>query len=235
VVIGDLPDEARRVVRRACEERGAPLLDAAAECAVERDRENGRSVLRLATPRRVYPRVVLALRGDHQVQNALVAVRVLETLDERSVHVPAEAVTAGLTGARWPGRLDLVGAGDGREVLVDGAHNPEGAAALASYIGSEWPAGLPVVFGAMRDKDLAGMLRPLARVARPLILTTAPGQRAAGVHDLALAARSENIEDLLVCPDIAQALGAGWARAPRIAAAGSLYLAGHVLALMGRR
>jgi dihydrofolate synthase/folylpolyglutamate synthase len=233
-VIGPMADEARTVIRRACEERGAALHDTASECSVERDRQTGRTLVRLTTPRGRYPPLVLALRGDHQAGNAAVAARLLEILDARGVRVSEAAIVAGLGRARWPGRLDLVDAGGGREVLIDGAHNPAGALALATYLASEWPAGLPLVFGAMRDKDLAGMLRPLAPVARPLILTTAPGARAAEPGALARAARAEGAADVLVCPEITEALAAGWARAPRIAAAGSLYLAGRVLALLGR-
>ena len=166
---------------------------------------------------------------------AVVAVRLLELLDEGDLAVPEAAITAGLSGARWPARLDIVHAGDDRKVLVDGAHNPAGASALTGYIQSEWPAGLPIVFGAMGDKDLGGMLRPLAGVARPLIVTTAPGLRAAGAQHLAAVARSEGITDLEVCPDVGEALAAGWAHAPLIVAAGSLYLAGHVLTLLGQR
>jgi dihydrofolate synthase / folylpolyglutamate synthase len=234
VVIGELADEARRVVQEVAEHLGATLFDASAECTAERTRQHGRTILRVTTPRRTYPPFVLALRGDHQVQNATVAVRVLEVLDACGVPVDADAITAGLAAARWPARLDLVDAGGGRQVLVDGAHNPAGAAALASYIGSEWPAGLPLVFGAMRDKDLAGMLRPLGGVARPLIVTTAPGARAAAAEEIAALARAEGIHDVLICPGISEALTAGWERAERIAAAGSLYLAGRVLQLLHR-
>jgi folylpolyglutamate synthase/dihydropteroate synthase len=84
----------------------------------------------------------------------------------------------------------------------------------------------------MRDKRAADMLHPLARIARPLILTTAPGPRAADAERLATVARSIGVDDPLVCPAIRQALAAGWERAPRIAAAGSLYLAGEVLRLL---
>jgi dihydrofolate synthase/folylpolyglutamate synthase len=233
-VIGAMAEEARAIIRRVCEDRHAPLHDAASECRVEREREAGRTRLRLTTPLRRYPPVTLALRGDHQMANAAVAVRLLEVLNAQGVAVSEAAIVAGLTRARWPGRLDLVDAGAGRQVLIDGAHNPAGALALASYIESEWPAGLPLVFGAMRDKDLAGMLRPLARVARPLIVTTAPGARAAAAETIARTARQETAADLLVCPEVGEALAEGWARAPRIAAAGSLYLAGRVLELLGR-
>jgi dihydrofolate synthase / folylpolyglutamate synthase len=234
VVVGELPEEARAIVRRVCQERGAPLHDTSAECVVERARRNGRTILHLTTPRGVYPPTVLALRGDHQAQNAAVAVRLLELLDERGVRLSDAAITAGLAGARWPARLDVVTLGAGREVLVDGAHNPAGTAALEAYVRSEWPSGLPLVFGAMRDKQAADMLRPLATIARPLILTTAPGPRAADAESLAAAARSIGIDDPLVRPDIPHALAAGWERAPRIVAAGSLYLAGEVLRLLDR-
>jgi dihydrofolate synthase / folylpolyglutamate synthase len=232
-VIGGMADEARAVIRRTCEERRAPLYDAASECHARHQRQDGRTRVGLTTPVGAYPPVTLALRGDHQVGNAVVAVRLLEILNARGVAVSEAAILAGLTHARWPGRLDLVDAGDGREALVDGAHNPAGALALASYIGSEWPAGLPLVFGAMRDKDLAGMLRPLVPVARPLIPTTAPGTRAAASETIAQVARAQGATDLFVCPDVGDALAAAWARAARIAAGGSLYLAGRVLALLG--
>ena len=235
VVVGELPREALGIVRRICEGRGAPLHDTAAECVVSGARQNGRTILRLQTPRGVYPPTVLALRGDHQARNAAVAVRLLELLKDGGVPLSEAAIAAGLAGARWPARLDLVSVGDGREVLVDGAHNPAGAAALEAYIKSEWPQGLPLVFGAMRDKRAADMLRPLAEVARPLILTTAPGPRAADAEHLAAVARSIGVDDPLVCPVIQQALAAGWERAPRIAAAGSLYLAGEVLRLLDRQ
>jgi dihydrofolate synthase / folylpolyglutamate synthase len=235
VVAGELPHEALGMVRRVCQERGAALHDTAAECVVSRARQNGRTILRLQTPRGVYPPTVLALRGDHQARNAAVAVRLLELLNDGGVPLSEAAIAAGLAGARWPARLDLVSVGGGREVLVDGAHNPAGAAALEAYIKSEWPQGLPLVFGAMRDKRPADMLRPLARIARPLILTTAPGPRAADAEHLAALARSIGIDDPLVCPVIQQALAAGWERAPRIAAAGSLYLAGEVLRLLDRQ
>jgi dihydrofolate synthase/folylpolyglutamate synthase len=232
VVVGELPEEARGTVRRVCQERGARLHDTAVECVVARARQNGRTILRLTTPRRVYLPIVLALRGDHQAQNAAVAVRLLELMDERGVQLSEGAIAAGLAGARWPARLDLIPVGGGREVLVDGAHNPAGTAALEAYVRSEWPDGLPLVFGAMGDKHAADMLRPLATIAQPLILTTAPGPRAADAESLAAVARSIGVYDPIVCPRIPQALDAGWERAPRIAAAGSLYLAGEILRLL---
>ena len=128
---------------------------------------------------------------------------------------------------------DLVTPETGARCWWTAPTTPPVRAALEAYVRSEWPDGLPLVFGAMRDKPAADMLRPLATIARPLILTTAPGPRAAD------AASSPPPPDrsgstILVCPDIPQALAAGWERAARIAAAGSLYLAGEVLRLLDR-
>jgi dihydrofolate synthase/folylpolyglutamate synthase len=230
VVIGRLPRDAREVVERVCHEQSAPLIDALDGCIVETGRVAGRTQLALKTPSRRYGPLMLALRGDHQVDNAVVAVRLLETLDARGLTIGAEAVTRGLTDAVWPARLDLRTLPDGRAILVDGAHNPAGASALAAYVAAEWPSGLPLVFGAMRDKDLTRMIAALEPVARPLVLTRAPGRRAAEVDSLAAAATQAGVDDVEVEPLVERALERAWQHGRTIAVAGSLYLAGDVLA-----
>ena len=85
--------------------------------------------------------------------------------------------------------------------------------------------------GVMRDKDHRAMLSALLPLARPLILTRAPGHRAAEPQELAQAVATDKA--VLVEPDVNAALTLAWSRAPVIAVAGSLYLAGEVLALLG--
>jgi dihydrofolate synthase/folylpolyglutamate synthase len=187
------------------------------------------TVMGLTTPERRYDLVRLGLRGEHQVHNAVVAVRLLETVNARGLAVGEDAIRVGLEAVRWPARLDLRVLKDGRRVLIDGAHNPAGAAALSRYLSREWPGGLPIVFGSMRDKDLAAMLAPLASVARPLLLTRAPGERSASTSELAAAARTAGIRSPVLEPDMHQALERAWSMGQTIAVAGSLYLAGGVL------
>ncbi len=230
VVAGDLPGEARHVVTAVCRERQAPFIDAVAGCRTQVSSAHGATVLNLSTPLRDYGSVTLSLRGDHQAQNAIIATRVLETADERGLAASTSAVKTGLETADWPGRLDLRALPDGRRVLIDGAHNTAGAEALARYLRREWPGGLPLVFGAMRDKDLHGMLSALAPLARPLLLTQAPGRRAATVGELAEAARQAGVDGPVLEPEITTALERAWSMGQTIAAAGSLYLAGAVLA-----
>lgn len=104
-------------------------------------------------------RYTCALAGRHQIENARAAI-----LASRALGLSAEQIGAGLRTVRWPGRLELVSRHP--DFILDGAHNPAGAAALAAYI-REFCADRPVwlVFGAMRDKaveEVAEQLFPLA-------------------------------------------------------------------------
>jgi dihydrofolate synthase/folylpolyglutamate synthase len=233
VVIGELPSEALEVVRMASAERGAVLIEAAAGVAVTVARHAGLTSLALETPVRRYGPVTLALRGRHQVGNAVVTVRALEALEECGTPIGGEAIACGLASAVWPARLGVYARPGDRTLVVDGAHNPAGAAALAEYVRDEWPSGLPLVFGAMRDKEIPAMLAALGPIAKPLIVTTVPGHRAAAAADLAAQAAAAGIENVLVEPDVDVALSRGWREGPVVAVAGSLYLAGEVLAHEG--
>jgi dihydrofolate synthase/folylpolyglutamate synthase len=107
--------------------------------------------------------VVCPLAGEHQLDNAITAALALEQLG-----VPPE----GMVQTLWPGRLERVA--ESPEIILDGAHNPAGARALASYI-QRFYAGRRIwmVYGSMRDKaveEVTGMLFPLANE----IVATAP-------------------------------------------------------------
>jgi len=105
------------------------------------------------------------LPGRHQIENAAAAILACEAL---KISVPA--VQAGLESARWPGRLEFVASNP--DFVLDGAHNPAGAAALSAYI-REFCGGRPVwfVYGAMRDKAIDEVTAQLFPLADRLILT----------------------------------------------------------------
>ena len=162
------------------------------------------------------------------------AVRLLELLDGCGVRVPADAIREGLAQVTWPGRLDHRTLAGGRELILDAAHNPAGAAALASYltnIGGERPV---LVFGAMRDKDVHGMLNELLPTVSRMIVTRASNSRSADPEALAAEARamapSLNVE---VIASPAAAMAAGWSSASRVVVAGSIFLLGDVFKEIG--
>jgi dihydrofolate synthase / folylpolyglutamate synthase len=221
VVVGELPEEALAVVEQIANERGAELVHAG-------------PVLPPA-----YSGVQLALRGAHQVRNAAVAVHLLETAHRRGVAVPHDAIVSGLTDVRWPGRLDLRHLDDGRELLLDAAHNADGAAALAAFLRT-WnrePGASgkpPLVFAAMRDKAVEEMLKTLLPEVGALVATRAANPRSAEPADLAAAARSIAPElSIDVEPVRLEALKRAWERSRRIVVAGSIFLLGDVLAELG--
>jgi dihydrofolate synthase/folylpolyglutamate synthase len=196
--------------------------------------QDDRLVLQLATPLRRYPEMALALRGRHQVQNAIVAVRLLEALAPGGRALDEQAVVSAVATARWPGRLDLRSQPDGKRVLLDAAHNPAGAAVLAAYLREFHPGRLPIVFGIMKDKDASGTLAPLLPLAAPLILTRPHTDRALDLAALDHAARHLGAATVLVAPDPRSALERAWTFAPLACAAGSIFLVGDILADLER-
>ena len=113
-----------------------------------------------------------SLAGRHQVENAVTAI-----LAGRTLGVPEVSIERGLSKVHWPGRLERVG--EHPDLILDGAHNPAGAAALADYI-REVYADRPVwiVYGAMRDKAIEEVTSQLFPLARRLILTAPQVPRA---------------------------------------------------------
>jgi dihydrofolate synthase / folylpolyglutamate synthase len=236
VVVGETKAEAVAVIAGACRDRGAAMV--AAGDGVRADvigLDGGMAVVDLETPARRYGRLRLALRGRHQVGNAVVAVRLLEELEATGIGLSAEAIAAAVTDVQWPGRLDLLDGGRGRTVLCDSAHNPAGARVLAGYLREATPGPMPIVFAILKDKDVAGTLRPLVACASRFILTRAHTDRALEPAALADAARRAGWRGPLdIEPDPVRAVERAWDHAPAVCAAGSIFLVGEVLARWGR-
>ena len=239
VVLGENPPEAARVVREACAARGATCIAAANGVGIRAELSDGRTHVSIVTPRASYDDVTLALRGRHQVANAVTAVRLLEELDARGrLTVPAAAIRTALEAVDWPARLELLrwrrrdaagGDVDVLDVLIDGAHNPAGARALASYVAEAYGRRLPMVVGAMRDKKIGALLAALAPAASHFVFTAAASPRAARPDELAAAAAREAAHvpaatALRPMDALARAAAAG----SPVVVAGSLYLAGEI-------
>ena len=214
LVIGRLPGEAARRIATVAASVGAPLIDAHA-----------------AATDRSYPPLKLALPGRHQLENAAVAVAILEAWSARISLVPTSAIVTGLTDCRWPARLEWLRMPGGGELLIDAAHNPAGAEALATYLEDTGEPPLPIVLAVMADKDLIGMVTPLLRVASAFVATTVPNSRArtaVGLADtLRVLAPSLPVD---AEPEPQAAVASALSRSQRAVAAGSIYLIGPLRA-----
>ena len=243
--------EGLRVIRRRAHRLGVPLAEVTPPPLVGWDRDGIVVNLRRLGETRI------GLRGRHQAVNAAVADAVLDALAAAGIAaVPDEARRRGFADARWPGRLELIetvagpGGGARVDVLLDGAHNPAGAAVLARALedlrpmltgGGDHaaePAPLTLILASMSDKDVAGVLAalassPAARSAR-VICTEVDVPRALPAARLARgwASVAHGSQPAVVVP-VAAALERALAEAPGpIVVAGSLYLVGAVRAIL---
>jgi dihydrofolate synthase/folylpolyglutamate synthase len=110
--------------------------------------------------------------GRYQAPNAATALCASELLARQGFVLDGETARAGLEKAFWPGRMEMIGASP--KILLDGAHNPAGAAALAESLADIVRNRLIMIVGLMSNKDIEGMLALLAPLA-DLVLTVAPG------------------------------------------------------------
>ena len=232
VVIGRVSREADAVIDAVARERGATVVRAADGVVFERVRQPPGAAprIRLQTPARDYGDVTIALRGSHQIDNAIVAVRILELLDGKGIRVPTQAVVEGLMHVSWPGRLESRVLSDGRELIMDAAHNPAGAATLANYLGEAFDDKPPLVFAAMSDKDIRGMFDALLPRVSAVVVTRTSSSRSAdpevlGRHAVAVAPHAS----VIVRPVLADALDSAWKLSPRIVVAGSIFLLADVM------
>jgi dihydrofolate synthase / folylpolyglutamate synthase len=241
VVAGPLPSDAMAVVRRACSERHARLVETST-LDVRTETVAGHARLSLRTASASYGPVTLALRGAHQIGNAVVAATLLEAAAEAGVPVTADHVARGLAGASWPARLELLRLDGGKHVLLDAAHNIDGAAALAAYLRDSHATAQPcLVVGIMRDKNVDGILRALLPAASRVVVTAAGSAR--GVRAAELAVRvSSVVRDLglthpppLVVSDPREALDAALGLSDHVCVAGSIFLVGAVRGLLVSR
>jgi dihydrofolate synthase/folylpolyglutamate synthase len=236
LVVAAQPPEAERVIREAAAAAGAPVIPTSA-CRLEpEERDADPPRVAFTTPSGARYRALLALRGDHQVDNAATAILLAEALRDRGrFAIDNAAIEDGLASARWPGRLELrpAGAGGRVDLLLDGAHNPAGCRILAGYLRRHQAgrARRVLLFAVMRDKPAPEMLAILGEVADETVVTTLPLPRATPASDLERLARAAGMT-VSVAPDPRSALARAAERAGSgglVVACGSLYLVGALI------
>lgn len=132
-----------------------------------------------------YPELPLGLHGRHQAHNAVLAIASVEALLEDVI--PPDALRRALGSVRSPGRLEVLPGTPA--VILDAAHNPDGARALAATLSDLGRQPTVAVVAALGDKDLAGMLAELEPVVTTMICTRNNSPRSLSAHDTAAAAR----------------------------------------------
>jgi dihydrofolate synthase / folylpolyglutamate synthase len=133
--------------------------------------------------------LVPGIPGRYQAQNAALALAAAETLGAAGVPIPQSALAVGIGASQWPGRMELIPGNP--PLLLDGAHNPAGTAALAESLGDYRYQRLLLVAGVMSDKDIPEMLAPLIGKVHHAYAVTPAVERA--LADAALAGILEGL------------------------------------------
>lgn len=185
VVTAAQEPEAIAELRERAEQEGCALRERGADFDLAADQlaVGGRliSVRGLAG---AYDELFLPLQGRHQAENAALAIAAVEALFGGERELRRELVEQGLAEAASPGRLQLIGRRP--TVLIDAAHNPHGAHALAAALREGFAAErLVLVVGMLADKDAAGFIRELAPLATHLVVTESDSPRARHAEELA--------------------------------------------------
>jgi dihydrofolate synthase/folylpolyglutamate synthase len=237
VVMGAMPEEAHVVVRAAAVAGGCRWSEAAEEISMTAVRPalDGLSV-RIATPVRELGVVRMPLAGAYQVENLATAVAALEMVaSELGVALPDEAFREGLARVCWPARFQL--SQRDPPVVVDGAHNPDGATALREALRRvKWKGPVALVAGFCEDKDAVGFLHAIAPAVQCAWAVPVPSPRTCTAAAVGAAMRASGVGRVSVAEglDTALAEARAWARAEEglVLVCGSLFLAGEALLQM---
>jgi dihydrofolate synthase/folylpolyglutamate synthase len=217
--VGPVDADARASIARVAREQGAPVSWFPGDFSAILDGES----LDYQGPGGALAGAKLALAGAHQAGNAAIALAASSLAGKFAPDERARRI--GLAEVRWPGRLERVAPW----LLLDAAHNPEGAQALARAL----PAGdFTLLVGALADKDVRGVLAHLVPRAAHVICTHPSSPRALDATALAALARELSpTAPIEAIADPKQALAAARAHPPVIAA-GSIFLVGELRRLV---
>jgi len=217
--------EAERVIVARAAAVGVPLLLEGRDLSVsvERRGPDGQR-LACAGPGWALAGLELAMPGSFQPSNALLAVTAA-----RELHAGDAAIRDGLARAWWPGRFQVLRRAGGFLVL-DGAHNPAGARALAVSLRDVFgQTRVTFVLGVLADKDAAGIVAAVAPLADRFVLVAPPSSRAVAPETLRAVVPASAGVEIAKSPAEALELAGRAATTPIICVAGSLFLIGEVL------
>jgi dihydrofolate synthase/folylpolyglutamate synthase len=178
--------EVAEVLEAACLERGAQLLTVGAHgphVIGSRVEKADRQVFTIEGLDRVYRDLTCPLLGEHQTENAAVAIGLVELASRQGIEVGEDAVRRGVESVRWAGRFQIVSRRP--TIVLDGAHDDVGARALTRTVQTIFPRRrVLLVLGVGKDKDADAIVRELCPLADRVIATASSSPRALEAGEL---------------------------------------------------
>ena len=235
LVVGDTNEELREIWNAAVS--AAVLLRGNDFEISENELAVGGRMIDVRTERAVYKELPLPLHGQHQGDNASIALTAVEEFFGNVLDI--EVVREGFAAVRMPGRFEVLGRAP--LVVIDGAHNPAGADVCAQVFFDDFsPEGKRIlVVGALKGRDPQMLLSALrADEFDAVICCTAPTPRGIGANDLASAAKQMGCEQVVACETVEAACDKALSIAREedaVLVAGSLYVVGSARTFLRRK
>ena len=232
--------DAMEEILAACEKNESPLAVLGRDFEITKTQPGvGGQLVGIRGVAGEYSDIVLPLLGDHQGENAAVALAAVEYfLGGGQRPLANEVVEEAFSLATSPGRLQVLG--HHPTILVDGAHNPHGAQALARSLTQFFAFDpLVAVLGVVQEKDVTGIVENLDAVVDRFVITQSRSDRAFAPEDLAeLVSRIAGPERIILAPDVDAAISAATELAGKdggVIVTGSITLVAEATDVMARR
>ena len=179
VIVYPQEKEAMETIETVAREKNAPLIPVDFSSLVLEGSSLKEQTFSVTIEKTTYPSIKIRLLGSYQIYNSITALTALEHLKTQGhVTYSLEAIKEGFDKTRWPGRFEIL-----REkplTIIDGAHNPQAAQALAETLEKHLPkASITFVIGMLLDKDIQSFLQEIAPLGSRFVLTKPFGPRAA--------------------------------------------------------
>jgi dihydrofolate synthase/folylpolyglutamate synthase len=234
LVTGERRPELYQLFREVCRERGATISRPAKPSGQFTCR---RQIMDFSITSPKLGKLALSsnLVGAHQIENAAIAVKCVEVLNQRGIKIGLRPLKAGMKDIRWPARFQTVCRRP--LILLDGAHNPDGARALVKTFQSVYSGKKAIIVcGFLERPDLDTMLQQFALIAKRAVLTRPANERAAEIEGVIWAAVNAELSfdvQLIVADAVDRALKLSADR-EIIVICGSLYTIGEAISHLGQ-
>ena len=226
--------EAEDVIKEVCKDKNNKYIEADFNEIVIKKSDINSQVFDCTILGEKFENMEICLIGDHQVNNAVLALTVIKVLkDDRNIEISEEAIRKAFLNTRWPGRIEKIK--DNPIFIIDGAHNEDGAKSLSKALEKNFNGKkMTLLIGMLKDKDIDSVLEILMGKFDKVITTTPDSDRAMNCEEL-----KEKIEkyvkDVTAIPNIEDAVKYTLDSAKEddiIISAGSLYMIGNVRKLV---
>lgn len=233
-IVYDQSDEAKDIIKKICKEKNAKYIEVKFDSINIKKSDIYSQVFDFTLAGKKYDNLEINLIGEHQINNSILAINVIQYLNElKNLNISEYDIKKGLKNTRWPGRIEKLM--DKPIFIIDGAHNEDGAKSLAKSIEKNFnKKKATLLIGMLEDKDIDSVLEILMPYFDKVITTTPNSPRAISADTLKEKIY-KYIDNVVSISDIEKALEYTLKNSKEddiIISAGSLYLIGTVRSIL---